>query len=166
MAKKLSKNVSCVFGYQAEKMIDEVAKLSVKAIINDDWQSGLSSSIAKGVSAIDDDTDAVMLILVDQWQLSAQHYQDIYQYWQDNPQSIISAAQSIKGKNVTTPPVIFPAYCFSHLKELNQGNGAKSVIKKHQNKLLCLLMPAAFVDLDTPEQLQILKNYQLSHQKN
>ena len=166
MAKKLSKNVSCVFGYQAQNMIDEVAELSVKTIINDDWQSGLSSSIAKGVSAVDDDTDAVMLILVDQWQLSAQHYQDIYQHWQGNPQNIISAAQSIKGLNVTSPPVIFPAYCFSQLKELNQGSGAKPVIKKHQNQLLCLLMPAAFVDLDTPEQLQILKNYQLSQQKN
>jgi molybdenum cofactor cytidylyltransferase len=166
MAKTLSENVSCVFGYQAQKMVDEITGLGIKSVINDDWQSGLSSSIAIGVSAIDDDIDAVMLILVDQWQLSHKHYQDIYQYWKNNPLNIISAAESIKGLNVTTPPVIFPAHCFSQLKELNQGNGAKSVIKKYQNQLLCLLMPEAFVDLDTPEQLEMLGNYQLNQQKN
>lgn len=166
MAKQLSKNVSCVLGFQANVMIDEIADFSVKNVINEDWQNGLSSSIAKGISAIDEDTDAVMLVLVDQWQLSHKNFQEIYQLWQDNPQNIISATQLNNGKNVTTPPVIFPSYCFSQLKELNQGNGAKSVINKHLNQLLCITMPEAFVDLDTPEQLQALKNYQFSQPTN
>lgn len=159
IAQQLSDNVSCVFGYQAQKMMDEVEELSIKTLVNEDWQSGLSSSIAKGVSAIDSNVDAVMLLLVDQWQLEIKHFQQLYQHWQDNPQHIISAAQMIKGESVTAPPVIFPSYCFDQLKTLNQGSGAKSVITKHQNQLISITMSEAFVDLDTPEQLQSLRNF-------
>lgn len=157
IAKQLSDNVSCVFGYQAQKMIDEVAELSIKTVINENWPSGLSSSIAKGVSVLDNDTNAVMLLLVDQWQLNVEHCHKVLKLWQNHPDNIISAAQMINGKSVTAPPVIFPAYCFEQLKTLNQGNGAKSIIKKYQNQLISLIMPEAFVDLDTPEQLQILR---------
>lgn len=160
IAKQLSDNVSCVFGYQAQKMIDEVAALSIKTVINHDWQSGLSSSIAKGVSLLDDDTDAVMLLLVDQWQLNVEHCHKVLKLWQSHPDNIISAAQMINGKSVTAPPVIFPAYCFEQLKALTQGNGAKSVINNYQKQLLTVSIPEALIDLDTPKQLQRLKNYQ------
>lgn len=160
IAKQLGNKVSCVLGYEAQTMIDEIADSSIKTVINHHWKNGLSSSIAKGIAAIDADTEAVMLVLVDQWQLTAELCQQLQLLWQDNRQKIISAAQMIKGKEITSPPIIFPAYCFPHLTTLHQGFGAKAVIEKYAEQLLCLTMPEAFIDLDTPAQLQALKSYQ------
>lgn len=162
IAKQISENVSCVLGFQAQKMKNQIEDASIKVVINNQWQTGLASSIAKGVAAIDNDTDAVMLMLVDQWQLEVAHYLRIKNLWRKNPEHIISAAQLNNDKKLTTPPVIFPAYCFSHLSQLASGSGAKSVIKHFHHQLMTELMPEAFVDLDIPEQLQSLKNSEVS----
>jgi molybdenum cofactor cytidylyltransferase len=166
MALTFTENVSCVFGFRAQDMVDEVSKLSIKTIINETWKNGLSSSIAYGASEIDDDVDAVMLLLVDQWLLDINKLKLILKQWRDTPQNIISASKVINDKEILGPPVIFPRYCFSQLSQLSTGNGAKMVINKHKNKLSTVNMQSAFVDLDTPEQLLALQNYQSSQQKN
>ena len=42
----VTNNVSCVFGFQAEVMEQEVNGLAIKSIINSVWKKGLASSIA------------------------------------------------------------------------------------------------------------------------
>lgn len=158
IAKKITANVSCVLGFQAQKMKQHIHDSSIKIVVNEQWQEGLASSISKGVAVIDEDTTAVMLMLVDQWQLEVKHYLRLKNRWLTKPEHIISAGQLINDKELTTPPVIFPAYCFSHLVQLSSGSGAKSVIKRFHHHLISELMPEAFVDLDIPEQLQKLKN--------
>jgi molybdenum cofactor cytidylyltransferase len=158
IAQQITPHVSCVLGFQAQTMKQHIHDPSIKIVMNDQWQAGLASSIATGVAAIDKDTDAVMLLLVDQWQLEEKHYLRLKNRWLKNPEHIISAEQLVSDKKIISPPVIFPAYCFSQLTQLRGGSGAKPVIKHFQSQLIAELMPEAFVDLDIPEQLQILRN--------
>ncbi|GAA6203536.1 nucleotidyltransferase family protein [Thalassotalea sp. SU-HH00458] len=162
IAKQMSEHVSCVVGFQAQEMINQIDDANIKVVVNDHWQAGLASSIAKGVSELDEDTDAVMLMLVDQWQLEVKHFLRIKNLWLKNPEHIISAGQCSHDKKLTSPPVIFPAYCFSLLSQLHSGSGAKSVIKHFHHQLISEIMPEAFVDLDVPEQLQKLKDNEMS----
>lgn len=160
MALAITDKVSCVLGCRAQEMNDAISHLPIKKVLNENWQNGLSSSIAKGISSISTEVDAVMLILVDQWQLTILDLQHSHQQWQQTPNNIVSATMLNENKVVTGPPVIFPRYCFPSLSQLNQQRGAKKVIHQYQEKLITLDMPTAFVDLDTPEQLKILQQQQ------
>jgi molybdenum cofactor cytidylyltransferase len=159
LALNFTENITCVFGYQHQKMIDEIAHLPVNCIINEHWQQGLSSSIAKGVSSLATGTQAVMLLLVDQWQLNEDDLLLFFKQWQIDPNHIHTAIGQSNEVSVSGPPVIFPQQCFVHLSQLKQGNGAKSVIEQHAKILRTIHMPAAFIDLDTPEQLIVLQKY-------
>jgi len=167
LALEISEELICVLGFQAQKMKSEIAHLPLNVVINDNWQQGLSSSIAIGVSSLPDDIDGVMLLLVDQWQLTHQHLTLLINTWkeqalQDTRKNIIVSAE-IKAKNnehvPIGPPVIFPKQYFPALKALIKGQGAKSVIQQHQESLIKVSIPQAFIDLDTPEQLILLENY-------
>lgn len=66
----LTDQVFCVLGCQALLMLKALNDLPVSTVNNENWQQGMSSSIAAGVAALPDDIDAAMIVLVDQWQLA------------------------------------------------------------------------------------------------
>ncbi|WP_303685716.1 NTP transferase domain-containing protein [Nonlabens dokdonensis] len=144
----------CTIPWKSKSTVIRKGKTAIKYIINENWQQGLASSIAKGVSALNSNTQAVMLLLVDQWQLGIDELTLFIRKWQKKPEYIYTASNDtgIKG-----PPVIFPQHCFSDLSQLKRGHGAKSVIDQHTKILRSIRMPAAFIDLDTPKQLTELK---------
>ncbi|GLX79313.1 hypothetical protein tinsulaeT_26530 [Thalassotalea insulae] len=160
MALALSDKVICVLGFQAKRMAQEVSQLSVRCVNNENWHSGLASSIAAGVSAVAPETDAVLLLLVDQWQLTLDDLQRLVTRWQVEPESIVCAEHSTQDSGLAKvfgPPVIFPKQYFSALTRLPQGQGAKSVIAANRQQVIWLPLASAFVDLDTPEQLSELQ---------
>jgi len=167
LALRVSEQLSCVLGFQAQVMKNNITHLPINIVINDYWQQGLSSSIAIGVSSLPDDIDGVMLLLVDQWQLTHQHLLLLIDTWknqavQNTRKNIIVSAEFNTENNEHVPmgpPVIFPRQYFPALKALKIGQGAKSVIKQNQESLIKVPIPQAFIDLDTPEQLISLENY-------
>lgn len=148
----------CVFGFQREVMTKHLATCSLAGnltLINSTyWQQGLSSSIAKGVDSLADDISAVLIFLVDQWQLTTVHLASLITQWLQAPEKIVIASQA----ELLSPPVIFPRRYFDELKLLSGDEGAKRVIKENIAQVKRFDMPEAFIDLDTPEQLSALKN--------
>ena len=150
----------CVVGFQAQVMKKHIANspLSSKVILVDSnrWQEGLSNSIAAGVMSLDKDISAVVILLVDQWQLSSTDIIDLIQQWQKSPDCIYIANQD---KSIG-PPVIFPRHYFNELTSLTGDDGAKSVIRNNIANVKKIHMPHAFIDLDTPDQLAALRKAQ------
>ncbi len=157
LALRISSNVSCVLGFDAQRIQQKIAHLDVKVVENQQWQQGLASSIACGVNHVADDCEAVMLLLVDQWQLQVADLQKLTAQWCKNPQTIV--ATSAEHLKAFGPPVIFPQAYFKQLASLQQGQGAKSLLKQYQDKVIFVAMESAFVDLDTPEQLAHFRHY-------
>jgi molybdenum cofactor cytidylyltransferase len=166
-AQCLSDDVFCVVGFEAKQMSDLVrAKFSaaqVTLVNNDKWQDGMSTSIAAGIRALPEDIDAVMVLLVDQWQLATSALQSMVQLWREKPHQILVAAQGVatqQGAQVYYtdfgPPVIFPRHCFSPLAVLTGSGGAKPVLQQYKKIVRPVNLPAAFIDLDTPQQLATL----------
>ena len=157
MALKVTDKVYCVLGYQAKEIHDHIDHLPITTIINSTWSEGMASSIARGVDALAPDTQAVMIILVDQWQLTSADLTRHLAYWQEAPDAIVVAQnESVMTENAKEkigPPVIFPQHYFAELKQLTGQQGAKPLLKKYQDKLLKVALGHAFIDLDTPEQL-------------
>ena len=180
LALALTPNVYCVVGYQADVMHQEISNLPVKIIINQHWQQGMSTSIAVGVQALAKNIQGVMILLVDQWQLTLKELNDCMSTWNNNPERIVVAQKnSLEQKNSVAkksdltpncganetevkklqmgPPSIFPKVLFSTLAGLKGDSGAKSVLLKHRHLIHAVSIPSAFVDLDTPAHLEIMQ---------
>ncbi len=159
-ALSLTPSVHCVLGFEFEKMKESVDQLPVDIVVNSQWEHGLSSSIAKGVSSIAGSTDGVMLLLVDQWQLTKNDLQLIVEAWHKKPDKIIVCTGAGKqGQMRMGPPVIFPQQYFEQLSQLKKGEGAKSIIKHNKQNAVTVTLPRAFIDLDTPEQLIAMRDF-------
>jgi molybdenum cofactor cytidylyltransferase len=146
----------CVLGFNSELMINHLANFSsaeqLTIIDNENWLQGLSSSIATGVSALGNDVGAVLIFLVDQWQLIAEDLISLMDSWKQRPEEIQIASEH----HSISPPVIFPRSYFKELTQLSGDFGAKKVIKQNMKQVRLNEMPSAFFDLDTPEQLKEL----------
>jgi molybdenum cofactor cytidylyltransferase len=156
-ALKVTSEVYCVLGFNAEQVQVQahIEHLAIKTIINSTWSEGMASSIAKGVEALASGISAVMIVLVDQWQLTSADLLTHYQYWQAQPEAIVVA------KNISTtsarenigPPVIFPRRYFAELRQLTGNQGAKPLLEKYQQSIVRVPLSHAFIDVDTPKQL-------------
>lgn len=141
---------------------------------NKKWQEGMSSSISAGIAELPADIDAAMIILVDQWQLNVTELKLMISKWRQNVDKNINniiicgchlsdssnddpnQRSKISKQKLKGPPTIFPKKYFKQLIELTGNNGAKSLFETHKGSLETFDYPEAFIDLDTPEQLQEL----------
>ena len=51
-------------------------------------------------------------------------------------------------------PAIFPSWCFSELSQLRGDQGARAILQRNASRLVHVAMPTAALDLDTPEDLE------------
>lgn len=143
-------SVSVVLGANHRQIEPEVSGAQI--IVNQDWQQGLGSSIACGVKYIDRDADAVLVLLADQVQISADH--------------IVVMAEAFVGNNIVCAtycgsrgvPAIFPRSVFSQLQALTGDNGAKAVLHNPPISVVEIALPEAALDINRVEDLsQLLK---------
>lgn len=159
LALSVANSVYCVLGYESCKMKKELAGVAVTLIENSDWAQGMSSSIQSAVSVVGDKVDAVMFILVDQWQLDSQDLMNVIEAHRTKPEHIIQATfketeGDKRGSFITSPPVVFPKSLFTKLMSIKGVNGAKTVVQQYPLSTIKVTINNAKADLDTPEQLE------------
>ncbi len=116
---------------------------------NDNYKSGMASSIVCGVNSVAHSADAVLLLMADQPLLTVEHLSSLISEWLGAPNEIvISEYSGVKG-----PPVVFPAHCFNSLIKLEGDQGARSVLSDTKYSVRGLAFEAAAVDIDTPGDL-------------
>lgn len=151
LALELTDQVTVVLGSNADLMIGELADLPVTVVLNPLWSTGMASSISAGVKQIKECSNACLLLLVDQWLLTADDLKQLISAWQQSPNDIWLSKNV--AKTASGPPVIFPSHCFSALENISGEQGAKPVIRDNIKIVKSIEMENAFTDLDTPEQL-------------
>jgi molybdenum cofactor cytidylyltransferase len=156
-ALQVSSQVYCVLGFNAKQVQARIDHLPIKTIINSKFSDGMASSIAAGVAALATDIKAVMIVLIDQWQLTSSDLIRHQNFWQESPNAIVVAqdlnAAGASGEENIGPPVIFSQHYFAQLIQLTGKQGAKPLLEKYQDNILKVPLAHAFFDIDTPEQL-------------
>jgi len=143
-----------VTGAAANEIEADIAPVSdahtkVRIVHNPLWMNGIGSSIAKGISALSNHAEGVLILLADQWRIEAVDLQNLARVWiQDSSRIVVSRDGDYQG-----PPVIFPRDCFSALGHLNDDQGAQAVIQANLERQFLLDISNASTDLDTPEDL-------------
>ena len=155
----------CVVGFQSKDVRSEISALPITIIENKDWQQGLASSIRIASNIVAEHVKQVVYVLADQWRLNHKAMASFIEFTRLNPQNIAVASQKSLANNNPLeildhigPPVSFPKSVFTELTQLEEGTGAKKIIKQHLDIVMPYVLPEAFIDLDTPEQLARLRD--------
>ena len=143
----VEERVKVVLGARARKITREVENLDAAIVLNEDWESGMASSIKAGLDSLSDDCDAILLILCDQALINADHLQQLQDLWLSNKSHIVAASYS----GTVGAPVIIPREFFPDLMKLKGDRGAKSVIENNMQRVSVLEIPEAEFDIDTEE---------------
>ncbi|MBC7983892.1 MAG: nucleotidyltransferase family protein [Candidatus Obscuribacterales bacterium] len=145
-------SVTVVLGANAQDLTPLLARSSVSVIVNRHWQEGLASSLRFGLAAAPPACSAALILLGDQWAVTAADLKRLIDAW--NGQDSTIAASVYEGH--VGVPAIFPRWSFTELRELRGDQGARAILERHAHRLSRVQMPNAAMDLDTPEDLAAL----------
>jgi molybdenum cofactor cytidylyltransferase len=137
---------------QDRALIERVADLPVIIKVNPEWETGQSSSIRAGLSALPVSCGSAVFLLADQPLIDS---------------TIITALEEIhraKLSNIVVPmvdgqrgnPVLFDQRLFPELNQLQGDSGGRALFSKYPIEWLVWNDTAILKDIDTPSDLQKL----------
>lgn len=144
--------VFAVLGFEAPRMALELAGLPIQAVVNEDWASGMASSLRQGVLealATRPKVDALLLLVCDQPHLSVAHLGSLLAAHRRAGQSI--TASEYDGK-AGVPAVLARSIC-PELLLLEGDAGAREVIRRDPARMKTVAWPPGLIDVDLPEDL-------------
>ena len=116
-----------------------------------DW--GLSHTVHLGLDALGS-CDAALFQVSDQPLLRRESIRAEVEFFRQHPTSLVALSRG----GVRGNPCIFPAAYFPELLALTGDHGGSSVIRRHEEELLLLEVPAEELeDIDTPQALRAMK---------
>jgi molybdenum cofactor cytidylyltransferase len=140
-----------VLGANAEAIEREVSRgVTVTVVRNAEWPSGMGSSIRCGLLAVQDQIDAVVLLLCDQPLIDS----EILNSFADKAESRLVAAEY---NGTIGVPALFGREFFNDLVALNGPEGARKMLLKNFARVTRLPCPEAGVDIDTAEDYERLR---------
>ena len=145
-------DVVVVTGAEATAIVAALGQLPVRAVHADDFASGMSASVRRGVEAIRANVQAVMIALADQPMMRAEYYRTVVATWRTTGAPIVTPMYA----SSTGPahPTLFAATVFDELVDVRGDTGARSVIARDPTRVAVLPIDAPVPrDIDTPEDL-------------
>jgi molybdenum cofactor cytidylyltransferase len=142
-------SVSVVLGAHAAELAALLSHSGASLIINRDWQEGIASSLRAAIAQLPGSVDGVLILLADQPAVTAEDLRRMVGTWRRNPEGIV-AAQYAQTVGV---PAIFPRWCLRELAELRGDRGASGLLQRYRERVTRIALPAAALDIDTPEDL-------------
>ncbi len=147
------KNIIVVLGANVELIQSRLNKSEITIAKNNDWQTGISSSIRAGIKALPEDAEAVMILLCDQPLIEKSSLKKLFDLWQKRPNDIVASEY----QDTPGVPAIFPAVFFSQLESLQGDKGAKQLIMSMKEQVHTISVPEASLDIDTQNDFYNLK---------
>jgi molybdenum cofactor cytidylyltransferase len=151
--------VVVVLGANAEKIRPILAKLPVIVTENAAWAEGMAASIRAGITTLRQFSralDAAVLALCDQPAFSADTIAQLVAAQRSTGRSIVAAHYA--GRHGA--PALFLRDHFSTLVALTGEEGARALLNDDPARVASVDLPALAVDLDTPEDVDALRQRQ------
>lgn len=144
-----------VLGANKNEIQNRIDLENYSIIQNDDWKSGIGSSISAAIkqfSKQDRTFDAILIMLADQPLIDTTYLNNMIALWKKNSPKIIAT----KYKKRNGVPAIFSAVHHFALKSLNEDFGAKEIMQQHKNVILGVHPNGKEIDIDTWQEYQKL----------
>jgi molybdenum cofactor cytidylyltransferase len=146
--------IVAVLGADMDESRRQVKDLDLVIVENEDWRSGMSSSIKLGLSKLielEPELEAVLITLMDQPKVTASHLTAFVDRFAEMRPPVIAAEYSgTKGV-----PALFSRELFDELLRLKDDKGARSIIRGGLDVKTISLEEAA-IDIDSLADLESL----------
>lgn len=144
-------NVAVVTGYKKREIAGAIKDIPCIILENDEWQSGISSSIrVLAQYAKRENYSHLLISLCDQPGVSNELFDEIISKGVNAKNAIILC--KYKG-GTTGPPALIPGMIFDKLTRLRGDRGGKSLYDQLDLPILHIDFPGGGFDIDTPEDL-------------
>ncbi len=141
-----------VVGHDAAAVLRAMKANSGFVVVNEDYETGLGSSIAAAARACGAHADALLILLADQALVTAEHLQALIDAWSGADDEIVATAYD----DTQGPPVLLPRATFKDLCALTGDVGARGLFQDGRFNLKTVRFEPAAVDVDTPDDLAAL----------
>lgn len=143
-------SVFVVLGADAANMSAALSGLPVTQVINDEWQSGIASSLRAGVKEIRScyRHDGILVTVVDQPFVTPTALARLIAAFDESHRLIASAYSNTVGV-----PAIFGKEFFDDLENLEGDTGASSLLRERSAPVTTVALPEAELDIDTKADL-------------
>jgi len=152
------RGIVVVLGSSAEEIRKQVPLDDVRVVINEAYREGMGTSLRQGISAIDPESDAALVVLADQ-PLVQQGTIDclIEQYRQHKPEIVIPMYRGFRGN-----PVLLDRSVFPELRSLTGDIGCRAIFGTHAANILRVPVDdiGVLLDVDTKADLERLAQAQ------
>jgi molybdenum cofactor cytidylyltransferase len=143
-----------VLGKHHEKLRKEIEDLPLKIAFNENWESGISSSIKKGLSVFaGENPDAVIFMLCDQPLVTTETLERLRDAFIESKKPIAAC----RYENTIGVPALFAREIYAELEDLRNDEGAKKIIVKDLNRTALVAAPEAAFDVDTLQDFKRLE---------
>ena len=143
--------VVVVVGNHAQQIRREIRDLPVSIVENENWQSGISSSIRAGLGQISSQ-DGVVITLCDQPFMTAAVLNELVSTHRKTRRAIVASTYG----TTRGVPALFAPELFDELASLTKDEGARRIIASHPEKVATVEFLQGAIDIDTPEDYERL----------
>lgn len=144
--------VIVVLGSEFEQTRKQIKGLPVVEICNENWQTGMGSSIKAGVTRllqVEPDASGLIITLCDQPHITSSHIDQLIKKFRETGCGIVAAEYA----GTTGVPALFGRRYFDELLNMEGDRGARKLIHSASADLSKVQIPEAAFDIDSPEDL-------------
>ncbi len=134
---------------EASALSTLVRSCGARTVVNPDYRSGMGTSLAVGIGAIEKSADAVIVTLCDQPRVSGESLARLVARWREDP----SVAVAARFDGILGAPAVFPANWFERLGSLDGETGAGKLLRGSPD-VAAVDMPEAALDIDYADQIE------------
>ncbi len=160
-AQKSLMPVIVVLGANATEIKEEIKKMEEEIMINEEWESGMSSSIKAGLQkalANFHEMQNCILAVCDQPYISSILFQELVDEKKQCGKNIVACSYA----DTLGTPCLFDKKYFAELLQLEGDHGAKNILQKYHHDVAVVDFEKGKFDIDTKNDYQeLLKNKDL-----
>ena len=149
-------DITVVTGFNHEEIVKEIHDFGVSIFSNPQWEEGLGASIRNGLAHVlkkAPDTNAILLTMVDQPFVDAEHlFKLVNAYDPSRPMIIASAYSGTFGV-----PVLIDSFYFEMMKKLKGDEGGKKIFVNYLKDIVEIPFIAGAIDIDEEVDLETLQ---------
>jgi len=149
------RSIVVILGSNANNILKETDTSGIHVVINDDWQTGMASTIRCGIQLVqklNSNVDGAILMVCDQPFVSPDLLNSLIEKQKETGKLII-ASQYV---DTIGTPAFFQKQFFAELMALEGDSGAKKIIMQNNNFLATMPFPKGSIDIDTIDDYKAL----------
>ena len=130
---ELIETIIVVTGHEHDKLADFLSNLDLDLVHNEQYLEGMGTSLATGVSSIQDDYSGIFICLADMPRISIDHYQLLFDNFNspNNDDIVVPAYEGEFGH-----PKLFGAEYFTELARCKNDYGAKNILDANLHRII------------------------------